>query len=114
MFTYQILVEYDGSNFSGWQIQKNAKSVQEVIQKVLKKILKKKIKIFGSGRTDKGVHAIEQSAHFKMDFNIINKEIFLNSINYFLQKYNISILDVKKKKKIFTQDTAQKKELISI
>lgn len=109
MFTYQILVEYDGSNFSGWQIQKNAKSVQEVIQKVLKKIFKKKIKIFGSGRTDKGVHAIEQSAHFKMDFNIINKEIFLNSINYFLQKYNISILDIRKRKKNFHARHSAKK-----
>ena len=52
MFTYQILVEYDGSNFSGWQIQKNASSIQEVIQKILEKIFKKKIKLFGSGRTD--------------------------------------------------------------
>ena len=80
MFTYQILVEYDGSNFSGWQIQKNASSIQEVIQKILEKIFKKKIKLFGSGRTDKGVHAIEQSAHFKVDFDIKSKEIVLNSI----------------------------------
>ena len=41
MFTYQILVEYDGSELSGWQIQKNAKSIQEILQKILKKILKK-------------------------------------------------------------------------
>ena len=109
MFTYQILVEYDGSNFSGWQIQKNASSIQEVIQKILEKIFKKKIKLFGSGRTDKGVHAIEQSAHFKVDFDIKSKEIVLNSLNFFLKKYNISVLDIKKRKKNFHARHSAKK-----
>ena len=45
MFNYQIVVEYLGTNFVGWQIQKNGQSIQEVIQKVLKKVLKTKIKI---------------------------------------------------------------------
>ncbi len=42
MFTYQIIIEYNGTNFVGWQIQKNGLSIQEAIQKVLSKILKKK------------------------------------------------------------------------
>ena len=66
MFIYQILIEYDGTNFVGWQIQKNGHSIQEAIQKTLKKIFKQKITLYGSGRTDSGVHALEQSAHFSL------------------------------------------------
>ena len=101
MFTYQINVEYQGTNFVGWQIQKNGLSVQEVLQKVLSKFLKDKIRVIGSGRTDSGVHAIEQSAHFITKFKIIDKNIFINSINFFLSKYLISILDIKKKQNGF-------------
>ena len=52
-----IKIEYVGSNFVGWQIQKNGVSIQQKIEKSLHKILRKKIKIIGAGRTDKGVHA---------------------------------------------------------
>ena len=97
MFTYQINVEYLGTNFVGWQIQKNGLSVQEVLEKVLSKFLKDKIRVMGSGRTDAGVHASEQSAHFKTKYKIIDKNIFINSINFFLGKYPISILDIKKR-----------------
>ena len=51
MFNYQIIIEYLGTNFVGWQIQKKGSSIQSKIQKVLSKVLKK-IKINGSGRTD--------------------------------------------------------------
>ena len=64
MHRYQILVEYSGTNFVGWQIQIKGKSIQKIIQIKLSKLLKQKISIIGSGRTDSGVHAIEQSAHF--------------------------------------------------
>jgi tRNA pseudouridine38-40 synthase len=62
MFTYQILIEYDGTNFVGWQRQKNGNSIQGSIEKVLKKLLKQKVILHGSGRTDSGVHANEQSS----------------------------------------------------
>ena len=101
MITYQIIVEYLGTNFVGWQIQQNGLSVQEVLEKVLSKFLKEKIKIIGSGRTDAGVHASEQSAHFKTNGKIINKDTFINSINFFLSKYSISILSIKKKQNGF-------------
>ncbi len=101
MFTYQIIVEYLGTNFVGWQIQKNGISVQEVLEKVLSKFLKDKIRVIGSGRTDAGVHASEQSAHFKTKYKIIDKNIFINSINFFLGKYPISILEIKKKSNRF-------------
>ena len=60
-----LKIEYVGSNFVGWQIQKNGVSIQQKIEKKLYKILKKKIKIIGAGRTDKGVHARAQYANFK-------------------------------------------------
>ena len=101
MFTYQIIVEYLGTNFVGWQIQKNGLSVQEALEKVLSKFLKEKIRVIGSGRTDAGVHAKEQSAHFKTKHKIINKNIFINSINFFLKKNPISVLSIKKRSKKF-------------
>ena len=101
MFTYQITVEYLGTNFVGWQVQKNGLSIQEILEKVLSKFLKEKIKVIGSGRTDAGVHASEQSAHFKIKHNIIDKNNFINSINFFLKKYPISILEIKKKSNKF-------------
>ena len=94
-------IEYDGTNFVGWQSQKNGDSVQDNIEKVLKKILKEKIKIAGAGRTDKGVHAFSQFANFYFNKEINNKKSFLNSLNFFLKKKMISILDVKKKSKNF-------------
>ena len=64
MYRYQILIEYEGTNFRGWQVQKKGKTVQGAIQEKISNLLKEKIILLGSGRTDTGVHAIEQSAHF--------------------------------------------------
>ena len=95
----------------GWQIQKNGKSVQEIIQKALTKTFKTKIKIFGSGRTDAGVHAKEQSANFNLNIEIKNKFLALSSINFFLNKYPITILDIKKKNINFHSRFSAKKRL---
>ncbi len=74
MFRYQILIEYEGTNFRGWQIQKKGKTVQGLLQEKISKLLKEKIIIYGAGRLDVGVHAKEQSAHFdcknKIDFQL--------------------------------------------
>ena len=64
MNRYQILIEYVGTNFRGWQIQKKGPTIQGLIQEKLSKLLKEKIVLHGQGRTDAGVHAFEQSAHF--------------------------------------------------
>tara|TARA_A100001015_G_C14817152_1_gene643195 strand:+ start:98 stop:676 length:579 start_codon:yes stop_codon:yes gene_type:complete len=97
-YNYQILIEYDGTKFVGWQYQKNGISVQEILQKKLEKFLHKKIKMIGSGRTDAGVHANSQSANFLIDRKIEDKKTFLNSINFFLKKYSVSVIDIRKKK----------------
>ena len=97
MFNYLIKIEYDGSKFVGWQSQENGKSIQATIEKVLKKIFKTNIRIAGAGRTDKGVHAFGQHANFKLSKKIADKKRFLESINFFLRKKLISILDIQRK-----------------
>ena len=64
MVRYQVLIEYVGTSFRGWQIQKKGSTIQGLIQQHLSKLLKEKIILNGSGRTDAGVHAHAQSAHF--------------------------------------------------
>ena len=98
---YQILIEYAGSNFRGWQVQKKGKTVQGLIQKKISKLLKKKILIYGAGRLDSGVHAIEQSAHFDHNIEIKKKDKFIKSLNHFLRKENVTILAIKKKNNNF-------------
>jgi tRNA pseudouridine38-40 synthase len=100
MFRYQILIEYVGSNFRGWQVQTTGKTVQGLIQEKISELLKEKIAIYGAGRLDSGVHATEQSAHFDTKTKI-KKDKFLKSINHFLNKENISILFIKRKNKNF-------------
>ncbi|MDC0617953.1 tRNA pseudouridine(38-40) synthase TruA [Candidatus Pelagibacter sp.] len=97
MFRYQILIEYIGTNFVGWQIQSKGKSIQKEIEIKLSKLLKEKVVLIGSGRTDAGVHAIEQSAHFDCKKEIQNLDKLLKSINYFINDKGISILKIKKR-----------------
>ncbi len=101
LFNYALKIEYDGTNFVGWQYQKNGSSIQERIEKNLIKILKSKIKIIGAGRTDKGVHAYGQCANFKTSKKIENINKFQDSINFFLKKSLISIVDIRKKNLLF-------------
>ena len=94
---YQILVEYVGTNYRGWQIQKKGHTIQGILQDKVSKLLKEKITIVGSGRTDSGVHANEQSAHFDCNNKILDKKKFIKSTNHFLKSSEIAILDLKKK-----------------
>jgi tRNA pseudouridine38-40 synthase len=61
---YRMRLAYDGTRYSGWQIQPNSDSIQEIIEKALLTILKKPVRLIGAGRTDAGVHALGQVAHF--------------------------------------------------
>ena len=97
MHRYQILIEYVGTKFVGWQIQSKGKSIQKLIQTKLSKLLKEKISLIGSGRTDSGVHAIEQSAHFDCKREIQNLDKLLKSGNHFMNDMGISILNIKKR-----------------
>ena len=111
MFNYLIKIEYEGTNFVGWQSQKNGKSIQDSIEKALKKVLGTKIKIIGAGRTDKGVHAYGQSANFFCDKEIKDKYKFLGSINFFLKRNLISVINLSNKKLNFHARHNVKKKL---
>ena len=88
MHRYQILIEYVGTSFVGWQIQKRGNSIQKTIQSTLSKLLKQKITLHGSGRTDTGVHALEQSAHFDVKNKILNINKLIKSLNFFFKFKN--------------------------
>jgi tRNA pseudouridine38-40 synthase len=65
MYKYKIILEYDGTNYRGWQTQKNARSIQETLITAAQKFLDAPVKVQGAGRTDAGVHALEQVAHLE-------------------------------------------------
>ena len=111
MFNYLIKIEYDGTNYVGWQSQKNGKSIQDTIEFALKKVLNSKIRISGAGRTDKGVHAHSQYANFKLRNKILDMKKFLDSVNHFLRKSSISILEIKRKKNNFNARFDAKKRI---
>jgi len=82
MQNYRLTLSYDGTDFCGWQRQPRRRTVQGVIESSLAKIARKKINVIGAGRTDAGVHALEQVANFKAKLNMKEEEIFkaLNSL----------------------------------
>ena len=75
-----LIIQYDGSYFSGWQRQKNAISVQEMLEDALFKVSNKVIKTFAAGRTDAGVHASGQVAHFDIE-SVIPSERYAYILN---------------------------------
>jgi len=103
MFRYQIKIEYDGTDFVGWQYQKNGKSVQGVLQKILLQFLKKKIIVVGSGRTDCGVHAIEQSAHINLEKKIFEKKKISSIIKFLFKKLPYCHYRYKRKESKFSR-----------
>lgn len=89
---YLLEVSYKGTNYNGWQIQPNGTTIQGTLIKALETILKQKVDMMGSGRTDTGVHAEQQFAHF--DTETVINEKFIRSVNALIG-YEISALSVK-------------------
>ncbi len=65
-----ITISYDGTNYSGFQLQANAPTIQEALERALEVIYKQPVRVHGAGRTDSGVHARGQAANFQAPFNI--------------------------------------------
>jgi tRNA pseudouridine38-40 synthase len=97
---YKIFLEYNGTNYAGWQMQKNAKTVQGTLIETIKEIFRKSkgeskfIDLQGSGRTDRGVHAIEQVAHLECE-TMLAPEILKQKMNDLLSS-DINILEIEK------------------
>jgi len=100
MQRYKIKIEYEGTPFVGWQFQKNGKSIQEVLQKAIFKFSKEKVTVIGAGRTDSGVHALGQTAHFDLKKKI-NKKKILPAINQNIENNSVTVLKVNKTNKKF-------------
>jgi tRNA pseudouridine38-40 synthase len=89
---YKLTIAYDGTSYCGWQVQKNGQSIQSLIQKILTLILRHPLDLTGSSRTDAGVHARGQTAHFDTDVSFDPKRLCL-SLNALLP-LDIRILSV--------------------
>ena len=100
MERYKIKVEYDGTPFVGWQFQKNGQSIQEVLQNAIFNFSKEKVVVTGAGRTDSGVHAIAQIAHFDLKKKFSKKK-FLSGINQHIGNKPVTILKINKVNKRF-------------
>ena len=85
-----LTVSYDGTDFCGWQRQDDKdgseanRTVQGEVEKALEKLHKEKITLYGSGRTDSGVHALGQAANFYTPIDSIPAENFVRALNAFL------------------------------
>src|SRR5262245_41613123 len=82
MTTFKLLLEYDGSRYSGWQEQKNARTVMGELRKAAKEVFQSDVEMQGAGRTDAGVHALGQVAHIKVSTPIRHKaDVILRRMN---------------------------------
>ena len=95
MTNIKLTIEYHGLPYSGWQSQKNEKTVQDEIQKAIFKFSGEKKIIQGAGRTDAGVHALAQCANFMMEKEFSEYQI-LHGINFHLGNEKIKITQVEK------------------
>ena len=100
MQRYKIKIEYDGTPFVGWQFQKNGLSIQEVLQKAIFNFAKEKVVVTGAGRTDSGVHALAQVAHFDLKKKI-KKKSFLPGINQHIGNKPVTVLKINKTNRKF-------------
>ena len=100
MQRYKIKIEYEGTPFVGWQFQKNGQSVQEVLQKAIFNFSKEKVVVIGAGRTDSGVHALAQVAHFDLKKKIKRKSL-LPAINQNIGNKPVTVLKINKANKKF-------------
>ncbi len=90
----KIIIEYDGTSFAGWQKQINSISIQECLEKAIYALSQERSTIFAAGRTDAGVHALGQVAHFDLKKNYPTHTI-INALNSHLRPHKIVVIDAK-------------------
>jgi len=92
---YKIIVEYDGAPFAGWQYQENSPSVQRAIMTAIEAFSGEKVMVQGAGRTDAGVHALGQAAHFDLASER-DTDTVRDAINAHLRPLPVAILSAEK------------------
>lgn len=90
---YKLILEYDGLGFAGWQKQVHAESVQSILEKAILNLTNEFCRVYGAGRTDAGVHATHQVAHFDSNTSI-DRVRLAPALNYFVRPYPLCIVDV--------------------
>lgn len=94
MSNYKLTIQYDGTDYAGWQIQENARTVQGTISDAIRVIITEEVNLIASGRTDSGVHALGQMANFR-DEKEIDIYQFQHSLNSILP-IDISVINIEK------------------
>jgi len=89
---YSLTVEYDGAPFAGWQRQENGPSVQATLEDAIFALSSERVRITGAGRTDSGVHAVGQVAHFDLDKTFAADRV-RDALNYHVKPAPISVIN---------------------
>jgi len=92
---YKLILEYDGTGLVGWQRQKNGLSVQEILETAAERFCGAAVTVHGAGRTDAGVHALAQAAHFDLPRNVDPEEV-RGALNHHVRPQAVSILGVER------------------
>jgi len=96
---YMITIEYDGTNYVGWQRQKNGLSIQQALEEAIEKVTGEKVHVQGAGRTDSGVHALAQVANFRTSSHLPAATL-LRAINAYLPR-DIVVKKIKRVRRDF-------------
>jgi len=91
MTRWKITIEYDGAGFVGWQRQENGLGVQQALEEAVEKFAHQRVSLYGAGRTDSGVHALGQVAHFDLDGDM-DAATVRNALNYHCKPHPVSVL----------------------
>jgi tRNA pseudouridine38-40 synthase len=89
---YRLTIEYDGGPFVGWQRQDNGPSVQGALEDAIEKLSQERVTVTGAGRTDAGVHALGQVAHFDLEKEFAADKV-RDALNHFLRPSPVVVLD---------------------
>lgn len=91
---YKLIIEYDGGPYQGWQYQPNKPTVQGALEVAAEKVNGAWTSVYGAGRTDSGVHALETAAHMDLDKNMREDKV-RDAMNFHLMDESISVLDAR-------------------
>ena len=89
---YRLTIEYDGGPFSGWQRQENGPSVQGALEDAIHKLSGETVTVTGAGRTDSGVHAFGQVAHFDLEKGFAPGKV-RDALNHYLRPHPVMVLE---------------------
>lgn len=92
MYRYKLTIEYDGTGLAGWQRQADAPSVQQYLEEAIEKFARHPVRLHVAGRTDAGVHAFGQVAHFDMEKQMPPAKV-VGAINYHIRPNKIAVVD---------------------